>query len=43
VDGATTIDAKGNIESNFNDMRRGPSQSIAVFKKEFDTQAPGYS
>jgi hypothetical protein len=38
VDGATAIEAKDNIESNFNDLRQGPTQSIAVFKKEFDTQ-----
>jgi hypothetical protein len=38
VDGATAIEAKDNIESNFNDLRQGPKQSIAVFKKEFDTQ-----
>ncbi len=38
VDGATTIEAKDNIESNFNGLRQGPTQSIAVFKKEFDTQ-----
>ncbi len=38
VDGATAIEAKDTIESNFNDLRQGPTQSIAVFKKEFDTQ-----
>ena len=38
VDGATAMEAKDNIESNFNDLRQGPTQSIAVFKKEFDTQ-----
>ncbi len=32
-DGATAIEAKNNIESNFNDLRQGPTQSIAVFKK----------
>jgi hypothetical protein len=38
VNGATAIEAKVNIESNFNDLGQGPTQSIAVFKKEFDTQ-----
>ncbi len=33
VDGATAMEAKDDIESNFNDLRQGPTQSIAVFKK----------
>ena len=38
VDGATAIEAKESIESNFNDLRQGPTQNSVVFKKEFDTQ-----
>jgi hypothetical protein len=37
VDGATAIEAKANIESNFNDLHQGPTQCIVVVKKEFYT------
>ncbi len=38
VDGATAIEAKDTIDSNFNEFRQGPTQIIAVFKKDFDTK-----
>ena len=39
VDGATAVEAMDNLETMFNNLRQGPTQNIAVFKKEFDTQA----
>jgi hypothetical protein len=38
VDGATAVEAIDNLEAMFSNLRQGPTQSIAVFKKEFDTQ-----
>ncbi len=38
MDSATAVEAKGDIESNFNDLRQGPTPSFVVLKKEFDTQ-----
>jgi hypothetical protein len=38
VDGATAVEAIDNLEAMFSNLRQGPTQNIAVFKKEFDFQ-----
>jgi hypothetical protein len=43
VDGATAIKANDNTESNLDDLRQGPTQSITTFKKEFDTRDCGWT
>jgi hypothetical protein len=38
VDGATAVEAIANLEAMFSNLKQGPTQYIAVFKKEFDTK-----
>jgi hypothetical protein len=37
VDGATAVETIDNLEAMFSNLRQGPTQNIAVFKKEFDS------